>query len=603
MALSNVQITPQLVQAVRDAVDILSIASEHTKLRRSGQRYTGLCPLHKEKSPSFSVDENQGLFYCFGCGAGGDAIKLHMLLSGDDFPAAIESLAGRYGIALPTAPRRRGETPERDLEAVLGEAAKFFAAQLRGSTFALGYLEKRKIPADLIERFGLGYAPDGWRGLLEALRAKVAVADLEAAGLVAKSDKPGGEHYDRFRHRLMFPIRNASGRLVGFGGRALGDDKAKYVNTSETERFHKGFLLYGLDSAKKAIREAGRALLVEGYFDVIASVASGVEGTVASMGTALTPEQTRLLARYADEIVVGYDGDEAGENASRRALGLLLAEGLGVRRAIFGAGHDPDSLRLEKGPEAVLKAVTESPDLVSLELDRLIPPDTHRNPRLRAKAATAVAELLKPIRDSILRYGYGRVAADRLAVPVELLWKRLGVDRDTLAAVAGGSTGPSRFPAAETRKLVRSLEERTLQMLLAGVGSGAERVAVEELPAPEAFFDLTARNIFEVFSRLYSRKSDTPPGPREVLAELAADGAVIDRMAQLLLENDVSPKPGELRESLRQLERRWQQQRLRDLGREIHEAQRLGDAERLTRLLGEKTSLSRTLHTPSPRQP
>ena len=594
MTLSNVQITPQLVQAVRDAVDILAIAGEHTKLRRSGQRWTGLCPLHKEKSPSFSVDENQGLFYCFGCGAGGDAIKLHMLLTGDDFPAAMESLAGRYGIPLPIVTRRRGEPQERDLEGVLAAAAEYFSTQLKKSAFAKGYLEKRKIPAELIERFGLGYAPDGWRGLLEALRSRLPVSDLLAAGLIANPES-GGEPYDRFRHRLMFPIKNASGRLVGFGGRTLGDDKAKYINTAETERFHKSSLLFGLDLAKKAIRENGRALLVEGYFDVLAAVAAGVEGTVASMGTALTPEQSRLLVRYADEVVIGYDGDEAGENASRRALGLLLAEGLGVRRAIFGAGHDPDSLRLEKGPEAVAKAVAEAPDAVNLEIDRLIPPDTHRNPRLRAKAASAVSELLKPIRDSILRYSYGRVAADRLAVPVELLWKRLGVDREALAT-ASGAPAP---PVLGVRKLVRSLEERALQLLL----SGGETVPAGELPAEEAFFDPLARNIFKAFARLYSTGLVSPPGAREVLSELGADGAVVDRMAQLLLENDVSPKPGELRESLRQLERRWQQQRLRDLGREIHEAQRLGDAERLARLLGEKTSLSHALHSPPPRQP
>ena len=595
MSLSNVQITPQLVQAVRDAVDILAIAGDHTKLRRSGQRWTGLCPLHKEKSPSFSVDENQGLFYCFGCGAGGDAIKLYMLLSGDDFPAAIESLAGRYGIPLPTRVRGRGEAPERDLEAVLGAAAGYFTAQLAKSAFARGYLEKRQMPPELVQRFGLGYAPDGWRGLLDALRAQVPVGDLLAAGLVANPDG-GGEPYDRFRNRLMFPIRNASGRLVGFGGRTLGDDKAKYVNTAETERFHKSSLLYNLDQAKKAIREHGKALLVEGYFDVLASVAAGVEGTVASMGTALTPEQARLLVRYADEVVVGYDGDEAGENASRRALGLLLAEGLGVRRARFGAGHDPDSLRLEKGPEAVAAAIAEAPDLVNLEMERLIPPDTHRNPRLRAKAASAIADLLKPIRDSILRYGYGRVAADRLAVPVELLWKRLGVDRQGLAVASGAAPA---VPTIEARKLVRSLEERTLQLLL----TGSQGVEPGDLPPEEAFFDPLSRNIFRAFARLYTVGLASPPGAREVLSELAADGAVVDRMAQLLLENDVSPKSGELRESLRQLERRWQQQRLRDLGREIHEAQRLGDAERLTRLLGEKTTLSRQLHTPSPRQP
>src|SRR6185436_1375312 len=174
--------------------------------------------------------------------------------------------------------------------AVLGAAAGYFTAQLAKSGFARGYLEKRQMPPELVQRFGLGYAPDGWRGLLEALKAQVPVGDLLAAGLVANPDG-GGEPYDRFRNRLMFPIRNASGRLVGFGGRTLGDDKAKYINTSETDRFHKGTLLYGLDQAKRAIRDEGRAVLVEGYFDVLGAVACGLEGSVAGMGTALTPEQ------------------------------------------------------------------------------------------------------------------------------------------------------------------------------------------------------------------------------------------------------------------------------------------------------------------------
>ncbi|HEX6862049.1 MAG TPA: DNA primase, partial [Thermoanaerobaculia bacterium] len=297
MSLGNVHITPQLVQAVRDAVDVVAIASEHTRLRKAGRRYQGLCPIHKEKTPSFSVDPVAGLFYCFGCGAGGDAIKLHMLATGDDFPAAIESLAGRYGIPLPSRETRAGAKTERDLEGALQAALEFFRDQLRKSSFAREYLEKRKIPPELIERFGLGYAPDGWRNLIPALQARsspIPMADLEAAGLAARSDK-GGEPYDRFRNRLIFPIHNPSGRLVGFGGRTLGDDQAKYVNTNETDRFHKGLLLYGLHHAKREIRESGRAVLCEGYFDLIGSVACGLEGSIAGMGTALTPEQAKQL--------------------------------------------------------------------------------------------------------------------------------------------------------------------------------------------------------------------------------------------------------------------------------------------------------------------
>ncbi|MDX1383742.1 MAG: DNA primase, partial [Thermoanaerobaculia bacterium] len=302
MSLSNVQLTPQLIQAVRDAIDILDVAAPHTKLTKKGNRWLGLCPFHKEKTPSFSVDATQGLYYCFGCGAGGDAIRLHMLTTGDDFPAAIESLARMNGIPLPArSGGRRSEGP--DLEGVLEAAAEVFAAELAANPKPRRYLEQRRIPADVVETFGLGYAPDSFDHLLSRLAPRFPRQHLVAAGLVSvKSDSERSRAWDRFRDRLMFPIRNPSGRLVGFGGRTLGDDRAKYINTAETDRFRKRTLLYGLDKARRAAREEGSLLLVEGYFDAIAAVASGVEWVVASMGTALSTEQARLCGRYAEEV-------------------------------------------------------------------------------------------------------------------------------------------------------------------------------------------------------------------------------------------------------------------------------------------------------------
>ncbi len=597
--LGNVQITPQLVQAVRDAVDVVALASEHTRLRKSGRRFQGLCPLHKEKTPSFSVDPVQGLFYCFGCGQGGDAIKLHMLLSGDDFPAAIESLAGRYGIPLPArGERRRGGRPERDLEGALTAAAEFFTEQLEQHPPAQKYLESRQVPRELAARFGVGYAPESWHALQQALERRVPAADLEAAGLIAKSER-GGELYDRFRHRLMFPIHNASGRLVGFGGRALGDDKAKYLNTAETESFHKGTLLYGLHQAKRAIRETGRAYLVEGYFDVLGTVAAGVEGAVAGMGTALTPEQARLLARYAEEVVVGYDGDRAGEAAHLRALPLLLAEGLGARRARFPAGHDPDSLRLAEGEAAVRAAFEKAPDAVALELERLVPAGAAREPRLQAKAAREVTELLRPIPDAILRFAYARLAAERLRVPPEMLARRLEGAGDRPAGQRPGAGAAA--PAAPAQRLVRTLEEEVLARLLSAAG-GEPLPPPADLPPPEVFFDADCRNIYRAFRTLYGEGDGSPPEARAVLAALGSEGRAIDRVAQVLLEGEFNPgKPG-LGESLDKLERRWRRQRLRELSSEIDEAQRLGDEPRLESLLREKTGLSRVLHAGSTRR-
>jgi DNA primase len=594
MPLGNVHITPQLVQAVRDAVDIVAIASDHTRLRKAGRRYQGLCPIHKEKTPSFSVDPTQGLFYCFGCGAGGDAIKLHMLTTGDDFPAAIENLALRYGIPLPsrTEARFTGGRPERDLEGALQAAAEFFRDQLRKSGFAQEYLrEKRRIPAELVERFGLGYAPEGYKNLLQALHPRVSHADLEAAGLIARSER-SGDLYDRFRHRLMFPIHNAAGRLVGFGGRALGDDKAKYVNTNETDRFHKGNLLYGLHLAKREIRESGQAVLCEGYFDVIATVACGLEGAVAGMGTALTPEQTKLLARYTEAVVVAYDGDSAGENAFRRALPLLLAEGLGVRRARFPGSHDPDSLRVEAGEEAVRAAVEGAEDAVTAEIDRLIPAGVSAEPQLQARAAKEIADLLRPVPDAILRYSYSRLAAGRLGIPVEMLARRAATGDRPAPGRPAGPPGPQERPAAPPR-LVRSLEEQALEHLFPEDGTPPQAPALDDLPPPEVFLDPECRNIFEAFRTLYA-EAGTPPDLAAVRPRLEGDDRAIARLAKIMVEREVVSGKIGLLESLDRLADRWRKQRRQEVQREIAEAQRRGDHALLGRLLDERDRLNRS---------
>ncbi|HMB53444.1 MAG TPA: DNA primase, partial [Thermoanaerobaculia bacterium] len=402
MTFSNIDLSRELVQAVRDAIDIVDIASEHTKLEKKGRDHQGVCPLHKEKTPSFHVDADRGLFYCFGCGAGGDAIKLHMLTSGDDFPAAIESLALRYGI--PVRERRKRRPDEPDPERALAAAAEYFVEQLGRHDVPQRYLEERKVSPELAETYGIGYAPDSWRALLETLAKRVPQRDLEAAGLVRRSKQ--GKLYDHFRNRLVFPIHNPSGRLVGFGGRTLGDDRAKYVNTAETERFHKSELLYGLFQARRDIRDGHRAVLVEGYFDVIGAAAAGVVGAVATMGTALTPEQSKLLGRYAEEVVVAYDGDDAGERAHQRALPILLGEGMAVYRARFPDGHDPDSLRLAEGNAAVVKAVGDAGDSVLAEIRRLTPAEARSQPQRQAQAASDLAGLLGGIPDAVLRFSY-----------------------------------------------------------------------------------------------------------------------------------------------------------------------------------------------------
>ena len=600
MPISHLQLTPQFVQAVRDAVDIVEIAGAYTKLQRVGRKWKALCPFHKEKTPSFQLDAEQGLYYCFGCGKGGDAIKLHMELTGDDFPAAMESLAQRYGIAIPVAARSHaGRGPhgegERDLEAVLQAAGEWFARQLAGSEATRRYLAERQIPAELVERCGLGFAPDGWRNLASALTPKIAMADLLDAGLAVRPEG-GGEPYDRFRNRLIVPIKNAAGRLVGFGGRTLGDDRAKYVNTAETERFHKGSLLFGLDKAKRALRDQGKAFLVEGYFDQIAALAAGIENVVASMGTALTPEQAKLLTRHAEEVVIGYDGDTAGEAAARRALPILLAEGLVVKRARFGSGHDPDSLRRAEGDAALRAAYESADDFVGAEIERLVPADVHRNPHGRSKAAKEIVELLGPVRDTVLRYSYGRTAADRLGVPPQLLLSRLGVGVKALSEAMGVPTS-----AASPRPSPgQGAEEATLRGLLRLGDAGEGAPGRDSLPAEEAFEDPQLRNIYALCLALYEELG-RPPGSADLRQRLATAGGLSDRASRLLLESRDSAGESDPQVHIDALKKRWLDRRRLELNRDLRQAEASGNRERSDEIRRELEVVKRERYPSAPR--
>ncbi len=579
--MSAIRLNPDFVQAVRDAIDPVDLVQQYTELTERGGRWVGLCPFHQEKTPSFSIDADQGLYYCFGCGKGGDAIKFHMELTGDDFASTMEALAQRYGVPLPEADAsaaRYDAGPGRALDA----AQEFFQAQLRKAPPVLDYLKRRKIPEETVKAFEIGYAPDSWQALLDDVGRRIQSRDLERAGLVARPKSGADRLYDRFRHRLMFPIRGATGQLLGFGGRTLGDDRAKYINTAETERFQKSFVLYGLHLARRHMRERGQAVLTEGYFDAIAVSLAGYPNAVASMGTSLTQQQVKLLARYAETVIVAYDGDRAGEEAGRKALPLLLAAGLDVRRARFPAGQDPDSLRCDHGPDAVTEILDDAPDLVELEIERLC--TGARSPQEVSRASQAIRDLLQPIRERVLRYAYGRRAADRLDVPVDLL---LDDER--------GESGRRR--AQPTVRQVKSLEERVLQLLLQGA------TPPDPLPPPEVFFDAEAREIYRaILTSLEAHESIEDAGSKAVVSKLEAASPAIDRVASLLLEDASDLNVGELKRALVELERRSAKQRLRSLARQMATAESSGDLELLERLLQEKAALTRTMHSDPERE-
>jgi len=343
--------------------DIVEVVDEYVPLKKQGSNFKARCPFHEERTPSFNVNAERQIYHCFGCGAGGNAIGFLMEYEHLRFPEAVRELAQRYGLEVPeeAGGEERKAQPEGEMDvaalARLNEkATRYYEYQLRHHPEAAAvheYLQARGISGEIAARFRLGFAPEGWRNLLGALATDGTTArGLESLGLVASKN---GRTYDRFRNRLMFPIRDARGRVIAFGGRVLGDGEPKYLNSPEGPLFHKGRELYGLHEGRQALRREERALVVEGYMDVIALAQAGVDNAVAPLGTALTAEQLRLLFRSVPEVVFCFDGDDAGREAAWRALEAALPEmghGRVVRFLFLPQGEDPDSMVRAEGPEA-----------------------------------------------------------------------------------------------------------------------------------------------------------------------------------------------------------------------------------------------------------
>lgn len=355
------------VEQVKSQIDIVRVVGDYVRLKRQGvgERYVGLCPFHTEKTPSFSVHAGHGFYKCFGCGAGGDAIKFVMEIEGLTFFEAIKALAERNGIPLPRTEDYTDEDAKKrsSLYRLHETAQDVFVRNLWSSAgeSAREYLQRRGIPRELAQEFGLGFAPAGGQELTRVFeKQRVETAMLEASGLV-KSRTSGSGYYDTFRGRLTFPIHNESGKLVAFGGRVLSpDEQPKYLNSPETGIYKKRTVLYNFHRARESMRKRGRAVLVEGYMDVIGAWAAGTHEAVASCGTSLGSEQVRSIKRHTDVVVVNFDPDRAGENATEKSIQVMLDESVDVRVLHLEDGLDPDEYVQERGAEAYLRAVDEA---------------------------------------------------------------------------------------------------------------------------------------------------------------------------------------------------------------------------------------------------
>ena len=466
-------IPDDIVQQIKERADIVDLVSSYVSLSKSGQNFKGLCPFHTEKTPSFMVSPSRQIFHCFGCGAGGNAYSFLMRIEGKEFPEAVREMGRRTGIPVPQGEvQAKGRTgPSREkLELILSHATSWFHRNLLDAqgTEAKAYLAQRGIQPATIEAFGLGWAIPEWDGLLKALgRQGVTPADLAEVGLAVPRDQSqrgsaGSGFYDRFRGRVMFPIRDLRKTVIAFGGRVLGDGLPKYLNSSESALFSKGRTLFALDVAREALQRDGRAIIVEGYLDAIALHQAGVQGTVATLGTALTSDHVALLRRFVKHVVLLFDPDAAGVRASLRALDMFVDSGIGVTVVSLPDGHDPDTYIRAHGPEAFRELEKRAPSLLDYAVTRSLEAGEAGSMDDRIRSVDEILRILQKSSNRIEKEEYLRRVSERLGISHRQLIDRYpeltGESRALRPTVAATSVKRETFRGAtEERDLVHLL--------------------------------------------------------------------------------------------------------------------------------------------------
>lgn len=592
-------IVSDIATLVKQAVDIVEVVGQVVPLRRSGSRHVGLCPFHHEKTPSFHVDSNSQFYHCFGCGAGGDVLSFVMKHQNLPFADAIEQLADRYHINLPQKDARDPRTA-KSVEAARNEqvqiyevialAADFFHRQLQDALIgkpARDYLLQRALPPTLAESERLGYALPQWDGLVKHLQDRRVDLNLGVkAGLLARSSRDQARYYDRFRNRLMFPIRDERGRVVAFGGRILAGetkDEPKYLNSPEHPVFQKGRMLYQLSRAREACRQVRQVLLVEGYMDLLAFHAQDFHRVVATLGTALTPHQVRLLSRHFEEVVLAYDGDEAGERAMRRALPLFLQEELPVSCVRFPERMDPDDFLRTLGLAAFEGLLQQREELGAYAIRKTL--ETWDG---TVMGKTRVLAELQPIyqsaRQPVLKSEYRRLIAGRMALSEGVIQDQLEHEKRPSGRARASAPGP----APRALEHLHSLEEKILRVMI----QHPELIGkVTESGALGCFQETALKVIAGVLTQL----PHPPEGefnPHMVYDQLP-DPEVKDCFTRLLLDPyDLSEAWLQMQDWLEAVRKRECRQRHCDLREALRQAEHKGDQAQIRELLAQIQGLN-----------
>ena len=577
--MSFADLNDSVIAQVRSAADIVDFVSQVTPLKLAGKSYKGLCPFHREKTPSFHVDRDKGLFYCFGCGTGGDVFKFLTLTERFTFPEAVEHVASRVGIELPRRKRTVREADKDDLFEVIDDVSlAFHQALVFPDNPAAQYLKERGVPKEIVDKYGFGYAPNSWDYILRRLSGKHGERKLELSGLITPRKEKTG-YYDRFRNRLMIPIHRETGALVGFGGRSLDGTDPKYLNSPEGELFNKSRILYNLHRSKDAMRRIDRAILVEGYFDAIAIDHAGVPGVVASMGTSLTSGQASLLRRFCTKVVIAYDGDDAGRNATLRAAPVLLSAGLTVSTLDLQGEKDPDSLVEKHGVDRFLELLGNATDIFEFALKEWAGDVTKLTGREKSDRVEMFIPLLGAVIDPVIRNDAAQRIADAFRLEFETVWSRV--------------RGKAAAPAQERRQSApqSSAEKWILRAALQGklTESALERVR------EEYFEDPGCKTIFSIIKN--DLQAGKPIDFREIQTHLRGE-AEVTLLSELTLSDDIDDQTLlRIDENLRPMERHYLERRKLEIQREIMEAEKRGDASRVAELDGAKLELSRMLNT------
>ena len=577
-------IPDDMVEEVRAAADIVDVIGEFVQLKKAGREYKANCPFHEERTPSFYVVPAKGFYKCFGCGKSGDVFSFVMERQGLDFVEAVKHVAGRAGVQVREVKRsQEEEDPNRPLYEINGFARDWFRRQLEDATVgaaAREYLEGRGISADVCERYGLGFAPDEWRALRDAAAKHGLEEELMLeVGLLGSSER-SREPYDRFRGRIMFTIESRSGRVIAFGGRILeGDtkDAPKYLNSPETPIYHKGSNLYGLSWARHSIRREESALVVEGYMDVVSLAAHGFENVVAPLGTALTPEQAKLLSRYTKRVLLLFDSDAAGLRATFKAGDTLLEAGLHPAVVTLPPGEDPDTLVRSEGREGLEQYLDQAVDVLDRKLQILDEKDYFSSIERTRSAVDRLLPTIRAASDPALRDIYVAKVADRT-----------GVRRETLEAemkrAASGSAptrvaAPPSVPRIAAHRVPRLGAERILLLLMTKNPDFVER-AGEHVGAGD-FVDVAYRTIFQAL--LDDPELRAPP--------VSMDPVAARRLQEILSDPEELAHAGRVfEESVARMHVAALDRRSQDLDLRIAAA--AGDGEKRT-LIEEKERVSR----------